>query len=745
MHSRNHFLRSSQRRFWRHAPLALSLPLIALSACFCEPADPELQGPEAPIASVIVVIEGVVTDALTGQPVPGADVHIPAAGDRGKVKTNDDGFYSVRFEGFGSFNVFISKDGYAKGKSVANTSSSNAPEASYIINVVQNPTLYPTIGSVRGVVAGSGPLDAIGNARVLVRVNNSQIFDPGLVLETTTGEDGRYELTGLPAGASNLRLLVPGQDLDEDGEPDFATKLVSLGTLDEAPTVVNVAVAPFTADAVVWTSFDNVENFAIEPDVSFEFVFAGPMSTTPGATEVTLRRGGTAVSTTHSWDDEGLVLTVTPRVPLMVGKSYDLRVDATSVANQTVSWGTYTFTVGGDRVPGEVENVTLVSDPTTLPFFQPWIEVGFDPVADATGYRVYARNDRTQTDWLQITQAFTSNLDPVAPTIGFTLPSAFNSVPGVATPFGLGETVEVAVVALLGGNEGPFPAVPLDVRDEACLDLSVSVSGVFNNTAGTAPSDVLIRVSAVGGEWLDEAAAPTVSFSNYVFPDGDDFTFAASDFTATWTDDDTVELNGQVPAGMSAILDEYTVDLSALRDPSGNGPCEGEETVSGLIGDSGHHTPTWSMEADDGWSGDGEWERGAPSNVGPTDPPDGDNLWGTVLDGPYSDDAVTTSTLSSPTLVLPSSSGQLTWYYWFEGNETLALYWVEDGGSEWLLRNLTPNGYWGYDSVSLSSYAGQTGHFEWRFTTNGDGETVAPGAGAYLDQVGLAGYWYYNP
>ncbi|MCC7070557.1 MAG: carboxypeptidase regulatory-like domain-containing protein [Deltaproteobacteria bacterium] len=723
----------------------LLFPMV-VQACVCEEVPEVPDGPAAAVASIFVEVQGVVRDAVTGLPIAEADVDIPAAGAAKRhLVTDERGFYSVRFEGFGSFLVFISADGYVDMRRTVVAALADAPEASFVIHVVNDVSMAPLTGAVSGVVVGTGPLDAVSGARVVVRLDPSLLAaldTSGVTLETTTDADGAFAFTGLPAGVA-LRLLVPAQDLDGDDLPDFATSLTQLGTLDEAPVVQNVAVTPFEIDEVVWTTFDNVESFAVQPEASFELVYAGPMSSTPGGTTVDLLRAGVRVATEHQWDADGIVLTVTPRAPLSVGQEYSITVTATTRNNDQVRWGPHVFLVGGDRLPGAVTNLALVGDAEDLGFVSPTFTVSFDAVDDATGYRVYARNDAEQSDWLQVASAAASALNPAAPEMSFALPAAFDSVPGTHTPFGFGETVEIAVVALIGENEGPFPTATLSVADVACPTLSVTRGGTFNNSGGSNEVALYFDVSAVGGEWLDPSTLPGVTFTDFAFPDGDGFLFGPGDFSVEIIDRDTLRLSALLPPGESAMLDRYLVDVSAVADPSGNLACDDAYPAPGMAGDGSYQSAVnaWDMEAALGWSGQSPWERGAPTS-GPGAAYEGSSVWASNLAGDYPDTAAGTAVLSSGSLVLPTSSASVSYRIWHAlgAGDTAALYWVQDGGTAQLLRQyLGSNGLWQSEAVSLSAYPAQTGHLELRLTV--DGASTA-GAGVYLDAMTFQGYWY---
>lgn len=739
----------------RRASLAALLFVFGVTdACTCGTAPPTLEGPNANVATVIIHVQGVVRDGLTGLPLPNAAVSIPAAGDLGDLRADASGFYSVTFEGIGDFFVFVTQPGYAgaRHRAVANFGDT-VPDTSLNVRVVVDVLMFPLVGELNGIVAGVGTIDAVAGARLIARVEAPYVpyvDTTDIDLEATTGDDGSYRFTDLPAGVP-LRLLVPAQDLDDDGDPDFATATVAVGALDVAPITRNILVQQFVEDQVVWTNFDDIESFAVPTEAEFMFVYAAPMSTTPGATTVFLTRAGTRVAVEHTWDAEGLVLTVAPRAPLTTGQTYELEIVATSATNEIVVWGPETFSVGGDQLPGAVTNMELLDDPDTIDFVDPTITVGFDPVDDATAYRVYARNDMGQSDWLEVGEELATSLDPAEPAISFSLPAAFDSVPGAGTPFGFGETLEIVVVAMIGTNEGPFPAEPLSVPDAACPTFQVSRFGDFDNSGSSDPSEVTFDVVAVGGEWIDPANAPTIAFTRYAAPVG--YVLDGATFTSSIVDRDTMRLTGFVPADESADLNRYVVDVSQLRDPSGNTACVGSTTVVGLIAEGNTRTVAFDMELADGWTTtSAQWERGTPVGL----PASGASgaVWGTNLDGDYDDAAAATFTLSSPTITLPSSVSSVSFSAWYDigDGDSVEVHWLEDGGNASLVQAYTfSSAFWNTRSLSMSAFAGETGHFEFRLITDGGdppdvdagpGNTPTADDGFFLDTFRVSGSWF---
>jgi hypothetical protein len=162
-----------------------------------------------------------------------------------------------------------------------------------------------------------------------------------------------------------------------------------------------------------------------------------------------------------------------------------------------------------------------------------------------------------------------------------------------------------------------------------------------------------------------------------------------------------------------------------------------------------------SFEADDGgWIGDGDWQWGEPTS-GPSAAYNGTNVWATILDGDYHDNA--DDSLITPYYTIDSNDATFTFYHWYNfessfdgGNLSIST----DNGTTWEL--LTPeNGYpddnvtgldgdpgysnqsadWEQAVFPVGEYMGQAVKFMFRFGTDGSVER----AGWYIDAVVLNG------
>ena len=160
------------------------------------------------------------------------------------------------------------------------------------------------------------------------------------------------------------------------------------------------------------------------------------------------------------------------------------------------------------------------------------------------------------------------------------------------------------------------------------------------------------------------------------------------------------------------------------------------------------------FEADDGGytsSDSNGWQWGH-ATAGPTNAHSGEKLWGTVLNGNYIDNA--NWTLDSPEITIPSNSPEVTFYHWYNiensydgGNVKIST----DGGATW--RVIIPAGGYPDDSIvglndepgytansggwvvavfDLTDYVGETVRVRWHF---GSDSSVHGYPGWYIDDV----------
>jgi len=162
-----------------------------------------------------------------------------------------------------------------------------------------------------------------------------------------------------------------------------------------------------------------------------------------------------------------------------------------------------------------------------------------------------------------------------------------------------------------------------------------------------------------------------------------------------------------------------------------------------------------SFEVNNGyWTGEGVWQWGHPGAI-PEGAFDGDNVWGTVLNGNYpgnADDALLTCNYS-----VTDPTASLSFYHWYDtesGWDGVNVHMSTDGGASWAI--ITPEGGYpdpdvngldyepgfagesnGWEQVvfDLSGYQGQTVKFKFRFGSDGSFNYN----GWYVDGVVLNG------
>jgi hypothetical protein len=138
------------------------------------------------------ILDGLITDAITGLPLEGARVEIT---DNGKTDVSDaSGAYAVSGLATGSYNLHVSKPGYADFNAVV---SVNPPTTSYSIS------LDSQAGSIRGRVVD-------GNA---APVNGAQVVAYNPLLnshETGITVAGDFAIADLPAGDYVLGIHATG-------------------------------------------------------------------------------------------------------------------------------------------------------------------------------------------------------------------------------------------------------------------------------------------------------------------------------------------------------------------------------------------------------------------------------------------------------------------------------------------------------------------------------------------------------
>lgn len=135
-------------------------------------------------------IQGVVTDAATGEPIFGATVSV--AGQSISVVTGSDGSYTLNNVPAGSQIVNASARGFTASQAQVTVTTNQI--------VTRDFALAPFVGAIRGVVLNAFDSQPIAGATVSVKGTN---------IAVTTGSDGSYALSNAPVGSQTVDVSAP--------------------------------------------------------------------------------------------------------------------------------------------------------------------------------------------------------------------------------------------------------------------------------------------------------------------------------------------------------------------------------------------------------------------------------------------------------------------------------------------------------------------------------------------------------
>ncbi|HWA78005.1 MAG TPA: carboxypeptidase-like regulatory domain-containing protein [Polyangiaceae bacterium] len=523
-------------------------------------------------------IEGTVIDGVTHAPIAGATVTVPGiAGSMNTFTTDSSGFYSLGVPGVGAHTLFIEADDYARAKYTVSAITEPGAAGNIRVTAVRNSVLYPKTGKLSGRVTSGGNRDVVAGASVLVQFTDTtdSIEDASITVTAKTGKAGEFSLSGLPAGAPQTRVSVLPVDLDKDKIPDTATfsALVTGGVGGGALTpdgenYMEISVDPFFSDKVLSTNLDDAATVA--PEGPLLITYAQPMVDGLDATSVTLREGSIEVSVDVTWTSD-TELSITPREPLLNGHSYSLAVQALSTAGVAVAFNR-TFSVTSGDAPADATAVEIM-DPDPIAWNAKSFTLAFDAVTGADGYRILARNNQRQTSWLVLFEGVVSQFD--RPQVRVTLPDGFDTFPSedAFSAVGFGTSVDFAVQAFSGKNDGPFPDATqfATLSDTHCPRLNVVSQGSSDNTLGTEEIRAKYLLTSEGGEPLADGPVPKFTFAAGAGA-ADTVVLVAKTMQVRRLRADQFEVSFAVPAGVSGALDTVTADLSKVKDTSGNVP-----------------------------------------------------------------------------------------------------------------------------------------------------------------------------
>jgi hypothetical protein len=451
---------------------------------------PNTQQPSNPTGS----ITGTVTDLRTGTPLAGVTVSALAAGDSGVARvtatTEATGAYALRGLPAGAtYRVRFTKDNF-----VARFGSATIPNATGMFpqgnaEAELNMPLAASDAAIAGRVLAGGAAPAVG---AVVGVDlRAMGFD--LVTQATVAADGTYRITGLPGAPTGLMLMMVTQpwDANSDGLVDYDTVTVPVQTFPGSTARVDVDLRSAAGDLVLL--YSDIDDGIHPPNQPIDLTFNRPIrvdsvtlldvtSTFNVAVVATLDAAGTA-----------LRVTTAGGTALSLGSTYRLDVTATTATGISRTFRrSFQATTTTSPLPA-VQGLTLT--PVDANYDTTAFQLAWTAIPGAAGYRIYARDTLSNPTYLLLSTVGSSP----APATSLTLPTSFDvfTADGLQTPFAFGTRVDVAVVATdaVGNAASPDTAAPVSRADTMKPSVvSADVSGNANNTSGSSPRTITLRV-----------------------------------------------------------------------------------------------------------------------------------------------------------------------------------------------------------------------------------------------------------
>ena len=483
----------------------------------------QTQKPVSPKGSIVVRV----IDVGTASPLEG--VTVKALGSDTVGTTNADGVF--KFDGMvvnSNYTFIFEKAGYLRART--STSISGSAGNSPLENAVASFSidLFPANGSVTGFVflPNGNPAP---NATVYVdQRSNIGSTSAESIVTATTGMDGSFTLMGLATRPTGQFTQIYARWYDENGDmqADYGSASTSVSLFPGQPGRVFISYSANSIGQQIIAS--NVFDGQIAAGEDLQFTFALPLFTGTlvgmNAAPWTLTQlsngsvnipvDGTFMSATE--------LRVKPALnSLREGERYRL---ALSLRNASTTQGTgSSFTTNVDfqvrpamvvpfttQVTGlTVTNGSPIGGPFGPTFFDSSsnnFTVAFVPAAGAVRYEIYARDTRTNPNYLRVQQLDATGAPRTETSVN--LPFNFN-LP-FSSPLAGGNRVNFAVVGIDAfGTRAPLmAATPVEVRDTVPPTVTGGPSVVGGGTVDaindtSAPATIRLRIN------YSEAMDPT--------------------------------------------------------------------------------------------------------------------------------------------------------------------------------------------------------------------------------------------
>jgi hypothetical protein len=307
-----------------------------------------------------------------------------------------------------------------------------------------------------------------------------------------------------------------------------------------------------------------VDDYDITADLTLGF--SRNVDTASADTSFTLTEEGYEVYSTLSVT--GADATLEPMFDLEPNTEYTLSYTVASDLLNDLLVGDITFRTESDAVlPGGVSGFELVS-PITLDYDTTTVTLRWDSTAGAEEYHLYARDSYLNTSEVLIdTVLHRDHWSYHEVTVS--LPSQFDvfQSDGIQTPLTGGTEIALNIAAANSLGEGSLlaPSKEVDLEDEVRPEVAFfSVNGSVDNTAGTAPMEVVLQFTAT--EYIESIQAqynPVNCFSCSVLSadvskngNGGEITIAIG--VGDELKDDQVIVGFDDTSGNAALAETYT-------------------------------------------------------------------------------------------------------------------------------------------------------------------------------------------
>lgn len=676
----------------------------------------------------------------SGEPVAGARFALIAPGRTGSA--DSDGLFSVSDLSTGTYQVVVSAEDHATSRVTIDIDAGYSPPSEYRIHrniylIETGATLELTVYSApEGTVVPSAVVDMVGCG--FPQGASGHEIDPSSIhVSGETNAQGVVIFTGMPA--TLVRMAVRSHDLDGDGIPECETTPGEFELKPGLTTEGAIVLEPYIGGpiSVVCTNIVGYCERLESPAVYL--IFSCCMNRTQGKTEVTLQHYyGNGIPVTSSWTSP-VRLEIRPNQDLSSQNEYCyyLTVEAEGADGSQFS-GVYrlywitTGEPGGGDCDEVVTDLRVTDALESIDYDTRGLYLSWTAVPCAGGYRIYAKDDYDNQDWVYVREEPTDYEYGTIST-AFALPSSFDryQVDGIQTPFaGIGVSVCVVPKNASSPDPGGNHAVVQIVDGKKPSILSVQQSGSGNNDTG---ERTILEFVVLFSEYVDPSCAdPVIEFQEA----GGDPGFVLDPWDGEWLWESgrrAGRFSFTLETGDTAGGDLMRVIVEDLTDLSGNVLAGQTATQWASIMESGGKFDFESSVQ--GWTRTGQgWQWGTPT-IGPGGAHGGMRCWGTSLHENYGYNWDTS--LWSPEILVPVGSPVLTFWCWYNVDcyDDYCQVYVHVGQSQYSLASFTCSGYqWQKMDYAIGNFAGKVIKLEFRFTSDDYGNYY----GFFLDDVEVA-------